>query len=58
MSRNQISELIKTEFGFHIIMLTDIKGDEVKFETVKNQIKGELIFNKALAEYGAECRRL
>ena len=30
MSRNQISELIKTEFGFHIIMLTDIKGDEVK----------------------------
>ena len=52
MSRNQISELIKTEFGFHIIMLTDIKGDEVKFETVKNQIKGELIFNKAVAEYG------
>ena len=33
-------------------MLTDIKGDEVKFETVKNQIKGELIFNKAVAEYG------
>ena len=52
MSRNQISELIKTEFGFHIIMLTDIKGEEVKFETVKNQIKGELIFNKAVAEYG------
>ncbi|MDC0127310.1 SurA N-terminal domain-containing protein [Methylophilaceae bacterium] len=52
MSKNQISELIKTEFGFHIVMLTDIKGEEVKFESVKNQIKGELIFNKALAEYG------
>jgi len=55
MSKNQISELIKTEFGFHIIMLTDIKGDEVKFESVKNQIKGELIFNAALAEYGSNA---
>jgi len=51
MSKNQISELIKTEFGFHIVMLTDIKGKQVKFKAVKNQIKGELIFNKALAEY-------
>ncbi len=55
MSKNQISELIKTEFGFHIVMLTDIKGDEVKFELVKNQIKGELIFNAALAEYGSNA---
>ena len=55
MSKNQISELIKTEFGFHIVMLTDIKGEEVKFESVKNQIKGELIFNKALAEFGSNA---
>ena len=55
MSKNQISELIKTEFGYHIIMLTDIKGKEVKFKTVKNQIKGELIFNKAIAEYGSNA---
>ena len=55
MSKNQISELIKTEFGFHIVMLTDIKGEEVKFELVKNQIKGELIFNAALAEYGSNA---
>ena len=55
MSKNQISELIKTEFGFHIVMLTDIKGEEVKFESVKNQIKGELIFNAALAEYGSNA---
>ena len=52
MSKNQIAELIKTEFGFHIVMLTEIKGEEVKFETVKNQIKGELLFNKALVEFG------
>ena len=55
MSKNQISELIKTEFGYHIVMLTDIKGKEVKFKTVKNQIKGELIFNKAIAEYGSNA---
>ncbi len=55
MSKNQISNLIMTEFGYHIIMLTDIKGEEVKFKTVKNQIKGELIFNKALAEYGSNA---
>ena len=55
MSKNQISELIKTEFGFHIVMLTDIKGEEVKFKSVKNQIKGELIFNAALTEYGSNA---
>ena len=55
MSKNQISELIKTEFGFHIVMLTDIKGKQVKFKAVKNQIKGELIFNKALAEYSSNA---
>ena len=55
MSKNQISDLIKTEFGYHIVMLSDIKGQEVKFKTVKNQIKGELIFNKAVAEYGANA---
>jgi peptidyl-prolyl cis-trans isomerase D len=55
MSKNQISDLIKTEFGYHIIMLTDIKGEEVKFESVKNQIKGELLFNLALTEYGSNA---
>ena len=28
-------------------MLTDIKGEEVSFDSVKAQIKGELIFSKA-----------
>lgn len=55
MNKNQISDLIQTEFGYHIIMLTDIKGDEVKLKSVKNQIKGELLFNKALAEYGSNA---
>ena len=55
MSKNQIADLVKTEFGYHIVMLTDIKGEEVKFKSVKNQIKGELLFNIALAEYGSNA---
>ena len=55
MTKNQISELVKTEFGYHIIMLTDIRGEQVKFQSVKNQIKGELLFNKALAEYASNA---
>jgi len=55
MSKNQIADLVKTEFGYHIVMLTDIKGEEVKFESVKNKIKGELLFNIALAEYGSNA---
>ncbi len=55
MSKNEVSDLVQTEFGYHIIMLTDIKGKKADFKTVKNQIKGELIFNAALAEYGSSA---
>jgi peptidyl-prolyl cis-trans isomerase D len=56
MKVNNISEIIETQFGFHIIMLTEIKGEEVTFDSVKAQIKGELIFSKAQEIYanGAE----
>ena len=41
MRKNQVSGLIKTEFGFHIIMLTDIKGKEVKDTTTNSIISNE-----------------
>lgn len=49
-----ISEVVKTEFGFHIIKLTDVKAEEVQaFEAVKEEIRdtvqaekaGELFYN-------------
>ena len=56
MKVGDISPLVKTQFGFHIINLTDIKGEEVTFESVKAQIKGEILYSKAQQIYaeGAE----
>jgi parvulin-like peptidyl-prolyl isomerase len=36
----QISDVVKTQFGYHLIMVTDRKpGREVKFEDVKDEVK-------------------
>ena len=51
MEKNEISDIVETSFGYHIIMLTDIKGEEVTFDSVQAQIKGELLYGKALEEY-------
>ena len=56
MKVGDVSPLVKTQFGFHIIALTEIKGDEVTFDSVKAQIKGEILYSKAQQIYaeGAE----
>ena len=56
MKVGDVSPLVKTQFGFHIISLTEIKGDEVTFDSVKAQIKGEILYSKAQQIYaeGAE----
>ena len=52
---NELSELVETEFGLHIIMLTEIKGENLSFDKLKTQIKGELIYGKALEEYSTKA---
>ena len=56
MKVGDVSPLVKTQFGFHIIALTEIKGEEVTFDSVKAQIKGEILYSKAQQIYaeGAE----
>ena len=56
MKVGDVSPLVKTQFGFHIINLTEIKGEEVTFDSVKAQIKGEILYAKAQQIYaeGAE----
>jgi peptidyl-prolyl cis-trans isomerase D len=51
MKVNEVSNLVESEFGYHIIKLTEISGQGSDFESLKPQIKGELIFQKAQAEF-------
>ena len=55
MKKGEISDLVQSDFGFHIIRLDGIKGDQVTFADVKPQIKGELIFQKALEQYNTNA---
>lgn len=49
MKVNEISELVASEFGFHIIKLTEITGNGSDFNSLKPQIKAELMYQKAQA---------
>ena len=51
MKVNQISDLVESEFGYHIIKLNEITGQSTSFDSMKLQIKGELSWQKAQAKY-------
>ena len=51
MKVNQISDLVESEFGYHIIKLNGVTGQATSFDQMKPQIKAELIFQKAQAKY-------
>ncbi len=47
MQEGQISELVESEFGYHIIKLTGIEGESNDFASLQPSIKGDLMFKKA-----------
>lgn len=51
MEVNQISDVVESEFGYHIIRLDGITGNSSSYESLKPQIKAELIFQKAQLKY-------
>lgn len=51
MKVGDISDLVESEFGYHIIKLTGITGESSDFDSLKLKIKAELLFQKAQAKY-------
>lgn len=51
MKINDISNIVESDFGFHIIKLTKIIGENGSYETLRPQIKAELIYQKGQEKY-------
>ena len=55
MKPGQVSDLVQSEFGFHIIKLTEISGQAQSYQSLKPQIRAELMYQKALAKFSEEA---
>ena len=52
---NQVSDLVESEFGYHIIKVTEVTGTSSDFNTLKPQIMGDLMFQRAQEEFAKQA---
>jgi peptidyl-prolyl cis-trans isomerase D len=55
MKPGQVSELVQSEFGYHIIKLTEVSGESQSFDSLKGQIRAELMYQKAISKFAEEA---
>lgn len=53
MDVNQISDIIQSDFGYHIIRLDGVSGNTSSFEEMKPKLKAELLFQEAQIKYAS-----
>ncbi len=51
MKVNEVSNLVESEFGYHIIKVTEVSGGGTDFDSLKYQIKADLIYQKTQAVF-------
>lgn len=53
MKVNEVSGIVESDFGYHIIKLTKIVGESGGFDAMKPQLKAELIYQKGQEKFAA-----
>ena len=55
MKTGDVSGLVQSDFGYHIIKLNEIAGQSQGFEAMKAQIRAELMYQKAIAKFSEQA---
>ena len=59
MNKGEVSEPVKTQFGYHLIQLDDVQpGGESTFEEVEGEIEKNLMYQKQNQIYGEKLASL